>query len=730
MHQLVAMRFVFLTQVIALLFLAGCRGSAEQSALPLPTTAAVPTRAADLASAEAVARRFLDAWLASDFAEMHRLLTFRNRELTPLDEFRAAYELAQLKLTLERMEYKPTNLSGEGRVLAFQYDMTFHTRNLGRFADAKRVLQLVVDPQAGGWRIAWSPAAIFTEMGEGARLVFEAQVPSRANIYDRNSEALADQNGRMVRVLANNSRIPDRDVCFQILAESLDKPLQEIADLFNLRSKSDWIVDAGLLEPDVYIKDNDLMKAYCGAEFRQWPTRRYVQGALLPHVIGHVGYPEAERIPELNAIGFNAETIIGKSGLEASMNDILGGRPGGRLSLVAPDGRRIRALSEVRSRIPESLWLTIDGRLQSEIRRLLQDAYKSKPWSEDSKGAAVVMMDVNNGEILAMISHPSYDGNILNPFPTTGRDQADEALAAIMEDERDPLLNRVTQGAYPTGSVMKGLTAIAALESGVYDETTRYNCTGSWTYGADVRYDWLRGGHGLMSVQTGVTNSCNPFFYQAGFSLNARDPWLLPSFGRLLGLGQLTGINTISEAAGILPTPDNVERHTGLPWSYAHAVNMSIGQGEVQATPLQMARLYAAIANGGYLLRPHLVRDRGILDQRTRVAEREIMVDAELDAANLAIIRRGMCDVVHSYAGTAARQFHTSPLLDVGVCGKTGTAQTPGEDVPPHSWFIAYAPAKEPQIVIVTMVETAGEGSAVAAPLTRDILEFYYFGRD
>lgn len=712
----------------ALLALAGCRASAEQSALPLPTMAAQSTSGADLASAEAASRRFLDAWQNGDFAEMHRLLTFRNRELTPLDEFRAAYQSMHDRLTLERIEYRSRSLTGDERWLALQYDMTFHTRNLGQFTDQNRRLHLVLDPQAGGWRIAWSRSDIFAEMGEGARLIFEAQVPSRANIYDRHGVALADQKGRMVRVLANNARIPDRDVCFQILAEARDVPLTEITDLFNLRSRSNWLVDAGLIEPDVFIKSNALMKVYCGAEFQQQPTRRYVQGTLLPHVIGHVGYPDAAEIPQLEAIGFNAETIIGKAGVEASMNDVLGGRPGGRLSLVAPDGTRLRVLSEARSRIPESLWLTIDAGLQAEVARLLKQAYASSPWSETSSGASVVIMDVNNGELLAMYSHPAFDGNILNPFPTTGRAQAADGLQAIIEDERKPLLNRTTQGAYVTGSVMKGLTAIAALESGVYDETTRYNCTGSWAYGTDVRYDWLRGGHGIMSVQTGVTNSCNPFFYQAGFSLNARDPWLLPSFGRLLGLGKLTGIHSIPEVAGILPTPENVATYTGLPWSYAHAVNLSIGQGEAQATPLQMARLYAAIANGGYVLRPHLVRERGILDQRTRVAERDVMVDAQLNPANLAIVRRGMCDVVNSYSGTAAQQFYSSPLLDIGVCGKTGTAQVPGEDDPPHSWFIAYAPAKEPQIVIVAMVENAGEGSAIAAPLTRDILEFYYFG--
>jgi len=714
---------------IALLFtLSACRSQGEAAAIQLPTAAPKPAVIADLDSAGQAARRFLDAWARNDFDAMHSLLTYRNKELTPIDEFRAVYQNASDRLTLERIEYAPTNLTGEGPVLAFQYDLTIHTRILGSFVDAKRVLHLVLDPQVDGWRVAWSLADIFAEMGEGARLVFEAQVPSRANIYDRDGFVLADQNGRMVRVLADNGRIPDRAVCFKILADTFERSLEEVTDLFDVRSGANWIVDAGLIEPDAYIKNNELMKVYCGAEFRQMPTRRYARGDLLPHVVGHVGYPDADQIPALEAIGFNAETIVGKGGVEASMNDTLAGRPGGRLSLVAPDGRRLRALSEVRSQVPESLWLTIDADLQAEVARLLAEAYENEAWAEDSQGAAVVIMNVNNGDILAMYSHPVYDNNVLNPFPAGGRAEAEKVLQAIAEDERKPLINRAAQGVYATGSVMKDLTAIAVLESGIYDETTQYNCTGVWANGADIRYDWLRGGHGIMSVQTGITNSCNPFFYQAGFKLNAKDPWLLPSFARLLGLGQLTGIKGVLDVAGAIPTPDNVTRLTGLPWSYSHAVNLSIGQGEVQATPLQMARLYAAIANGGYVLRPQLARERGILDQRSPVAQRDVMVDAQLDPANLAIIRRGLCDVVGSYTGTAAHQFYASPLLDIGVCGKTGTAQVPGDDDPPHSWFIAYAPAKEPQIVIVAMVENAGEGSAVAAPLTRDILEYYYFG--
>ncbi len=721
------MRHLALLCLLCLLAVSGCRQADDQTAAAIPT-AAPKRQAADLEAASAVASRFLEAWQNSDFATMHDLLTFRNRELTSFTEFRDFYQNAQDKMALESLEFTPRTLTGDGRVLTFQYTMTFKSRILGRFNDPDRRLQLVIDPGAHAWRIAWSPADIFAEMGQGARLIFEKQVPGRANIYDRYGKILADQNGRVVRVMVDNRHIPDRETCFGALAEASGKTVEFFRDLFNVRSGADWIVDAGILEASDYIETGDRLKNDCNAEFRQQPTRRYLDGALLPHVIGHVGYADPEQIAELEAVGFNAETIIGKAGIEASMNRTLAGQPGGRLSLVGADGRRIRVLSEVRSRIAESLWLTIDADLQVAVLRLLTAAYENGAWGEGSDGAAVLIMDVHNGEILALVSHPTYDANILNPFPTVGRATATEALDALIEDERLPMLNRAAQGSYPTGSVMKGLTAIAALESGVYDDDTRYHCTGSWAYGGDIRYDWLRSGHGVMSVQTGITNSCNPFFYETGFRLNAKDPWLLPSYAIKLGLGNSTGLNQIPEVTGIAPTPDNVTRYTGLPWSYAHAVNLSIGQGEVLATPLQMLRLYAVIANGGYLLRPHLVRERGILDQRTPVAERDVMLDTQFDPANLAIIRRGMCDVTSGYTGTATHQFYNSPLQDVGVCGKTGTAQAPGDDKRPHSWFIAYAPAKEPQIAIVTMVENAGEGSAVAAPLTREILEYYYFG--
>lgn len=725
------MRKVGILLFLIMVVLMGCRPQVAHQAEALPTLRPSPTSPADLEASERIARLYLDAWQNQDFDEMHRLLTFRNQESTPLETFRSLYENAQTTMTFQNLEYTGKSLLREGvRIVVLHYDMTFHTRILGSFTDPDRELRLVIDPQIGEWRVAWSLGDIFAEMGNGATLVFDPQIPSRANIYDRNGEVLADQNGRVVRVLISNEDIPDRPACFQILSETIDKSLDEIVDLFDNRSGVNWEVDAGVMEPTIFIARSEEVERLCRAEFRQQATRRYLRGSLMPHIIGHVGYPDEEQIPELEAVGFNAETIIGKSGVEASWNDTLAGKPGGRLTLVSSGGTRLRILTEVRSQIPESIWLTIDSALQEYTLQVLGEAYleSSGSWGQTSNGASVVIMDVNTGEILTMASYPTFEGNAQNPFPAVGREVADLVLESLADDERVPQLNRPTQGVYPTGSVMKVMSSVAALESGVYIDETAYFCSGVWNYENDFRYDWLAGGHGRMTVQSGITNSCNPFFYEVGFRLNNEDPYLLSSYAQLMGLGDFTGLRDIEESPGNIPTPDNVLQTSGLPWSYAFAVNLSIGQGEVQASPLQMVRMYAAVANGGDLIRPQLVRERGILDQRTVVAEPDVMLDTEISPDNIKIIQTGMCDVTKTRTGTASHIFRDSPLLDIGVCGKTGTAQAPGVGVPPHSWFIAYAPEDNPQIAIVTMIENSGDGSAIAAPITRRILEYYYFG--
>jgi len=253
----------------------------------LPTVQAGPTTAPDLESAAKVANSFLTAWQEQNFNQMHRLLTGRLQEATLLGDFRLAYQQAQSTMTFQRLEYKAEALfATDGHVLVFQYQMTFHTRILGSFVDPNRRLHLVVDPSLNQWRVAWSPGDIFAEMGNGARLVFQPQIPGRANIYDRNGESLADQYGRMVRILVNNAAIPDRSACFQMLAEAQNKPVSELSDRFDRRSGADWLVDAGLLEPQVYIRHGDKIENSCQAEFKQEATRRYVNGTLTDRLLG------------------------------------------------------------------------------------------------------------------------------------------------------------------------------------------------------------------------------------------------------------------------------------------------------------------------------------------------------------------------------------------------------------------------------------------------------------
>ena len=278
------MRQLCLLLCLSLLILAACRPSNDQAAAAIPTAAPRSPLASDLDAASDIAVRFLGAWQQGDYDKMHDMLTFRNRELTTYTEFETLYENARGTMALENLEYQPKSLNGEGRVLNFQYDMTFKSRILGRFGDQDRQLQLVIDPQADDWRVAWSPGDIFAEMSQGARLVFEEQVPSRANIYDRNGVVLADQNGRVVRVLVDNRRIPEREICFHALSEATGRSVEHFSDLFDIRSRPDWIVDAGTIEAADFIKSGDRLKTDCGAVFRQRSTRRYPKGDLLSHV--------------------------------------------------------------------------------------------------------------------------------------------------------------------------------------------------------------------------------------------------------------------------------------------------------------------------------------------------------------------------------------------------------------------------------------------------------------
>lgn len=710
--------------------LAGC-ASNRGAPVILPTLIPTPTAAIDLEAAQRTGILFLEAWQRSDYATMHSLITTPTQDVTSLDEFTQLYDEVHNELTLDSLSYQPRALLRDGsRMVILNYDVTFTTNVLGTFSDKDRNLTLVIDQRSNQWRVAWSLGDIFPEMGNGAYLRFESGVPSRANIYDRNGQVLADQTGVVVETWVIKGDIPDISTCLPALAEATNRPLDRIQAQLN-NSGDDWTVMVGTLEPNAYTLRQEQLKRDCDATFQRRATRNYPQGTLAPHIIGHVGYPDPDELDGLLRLGFNRETIIGKSGIERTWDETLRGKPGGRLSLIAANGQRLRVLSETTTTIPQSVWLTLDADLQAYVQQTLSEAYleNREGWAQTSKGASAVVMDVRNGELLALVSYPTFDGNAFNTFPTIGREIANLELERLADDVRVPQLNRPTLGRYPPGSTMKVVGAIAVQDRGIYTPETSYQCNGRWQYEGDTRFDWWVNGHGRVTTETALMQSCNPFFYEVGFDMNEIDPYLLPQYARRLGLGAATGLQDVAESPGLIPDPDWIRVNRGFPWSYSDAVNMAIGQGELEVTPLQMTRLYAAIANGGDLVRPHLVRQTGILDQRTFVAQRDVMSTFDVNPDVLTLVQNGLCRVTTDRTvgtgGTAEFVFRQSPLQSIGVCGKTGTAQA---GVQPHSWFIAWAPRDEPEVVVTVMVENAGEGSAIAAPLVRRILEYYYFG--
>lgn len=707
----------------------------------LPTLVPQPTAPVDLDAALRPAMAFLGAWQAQDFATMYSLISFSSQETISPDAFRERYEDIQNTMTMSSFEFAGQGFSRMEGLQGAQltYDITFHSNLLPDIVDMGRTMTIILDSHYNEWRVAWSLGDIFAELALGARLEFQPNPPSRANIYDRNGEVLANMEGRMVKVIVVRENPDDWELCRTTLSEIINITPERVDAIYS-QAQPDWEMQVGLIERQAYENEaiRSRLESDCEATFERLATRQYLpNGSVLPHVLGFVGFPNPEQVDALVQSGFNSETIIGQAGIEQSWNATLMGRPGGRLVLINPNGTQARILASAPSGVSESLWLTIDLGLQQHVNGLLNTAFAqartyadgSAGWGSSSKGASAVVMDVRTGEILALSSYPNFDANAFTAYPVIGREIAQAMQAEIAQDERRPMLNRVTQGGYPSGSIFKVIDAAAVLDTGLYTNDTSWVCTGSWTYDNFTRRDWYTLGHGRVNARTALMQSCNPFFYQTGLILNEADPFLLPTYARRMGLGDFTGLTDLAEIAGQIPDPDLLREVYGLQWTYSNAVNLSIGQGELTVTPLQMARLYAGIANGGNLLQPYLVRERGVLDERTLVAVPNVMSTFGIGDFAMNTVHAGLCDVITGSAGTAAHIFRDSPLLDtIGVCGKTGTA----EDVPriPHSWFAAYAPKDDPQIVVVVMVENAGDGSAVAAPITRDIMEYYFLGEE
>lgn len=429
--------------------------------------------------------------------------------------------------------------------------------------------------------------------------------------------------------------------------------------------------------------------------------RQYYTNAVptLSHVLGYTGPVNDDEYKTLKDQGYRRFDHVGKQGLEASHENELRGQYGQEIVEVNARGSALRVLSRREAVDGKDLTLALDTQLQAYIEVALEERLQDAP----TKRAAVVVMDPDNGEIIALVSSPGFDANLFTDGISADNYQA------LLNDPNTPLFPRAHAGEYPAGSTIKPVFAAAALANGTITPQTTFVSTGGVMLGDRFFPDWKPGGHGITNVYHAIADSVNTFFYMIGGG-NETFPGMglekLMTAALTFGYGQKTGIDLPGESDGFLPSKKWKEEVKGEPWYIGDTYNVSIGQGDILVSPLQVARATAVFANRGYLVTPHLVL--GEDQPREKILEDDVVE----------VVRDGMRQTV---TAGSARSLQSIP---VPVAGKTGTAQWSSTKAP-HSWFTGFAPFDDPEIVITVLVEQGGNETA-AVPISHDILAWYF----
>ncbi len=561
----------------------------------------------------------------------------------------------------------------------------------------------------------------YTTLAEDNRVSIVPVPPTRGLIYDRNGTILA-QNLPAFSLEIVPERITNIEETIRELSEIL-----EINDDHLKRFKKQLQQKSAFRSIPLRTHLNDVEVARFAANRHHFPgveiearlVRDYPYSHLTAHVIGYVGRININELKKVDASNYSATHHIGKLGVEKFYEDSLHGAVGFKNIETNVVGRTIRTLEQTPPLPGKDLFLTLDIELQQAANKAL-----------GKHRGAVIAIDPRNGEVLAMVSKPSYDPN---PF-VVGIDT--KSYRALQEDIDKPLFNRTLKGQYPPGSTIKPLIGLAGLEKGISTTNNSIYCPGWFSLkGDDHKYrDWKKSGHGTTTLEKAIVESCDVFFYDLSLNLGID---AMSDYLSHFGLGKKTAIDLPGELAGILPSSHWKRQKKGLPWYTGETLISGIGQGYNLTTPLQLASATATLASRGLYSRPHIVKAFGtgtdseplpaVLDQENRhdIASNE----------NWEYMVNSMVKVVHGVRGTARS---ISEGVSFKIAGKTGTAQVFGikqdekyvaEDIAErlrdHALFVAFAPADKPEIAIAVIVENGGSGGAVAAPVARTVIDEY-----
>lgn len=708
-----SMKFSRLTSlaVLFLLMLAACETGTATPELPTPQIGTTPVPSVDSAM-----RAYLDAFMLEDYGSMYNLLSAESRSSVALEDFSNKHNDAINAMSCSQMEYTiRSTLTNPGTAEAL-YTLTYKTVLFGDISN-DFVVTLVLED--GGWHIRWHDGMILPELAGGKTLVTYYDPPARGNIYDRDGGGLAVESDAYALGLVAGSIDPEfEEATFRKISLLTGMPQRSFIESYYNYTAGDYVpVGEGLA---VQVESSGILSF--GGVYAVPYTSRFYDPVAATQAVGHLQYISAEDLDGYRRQGYSGAERVGVQGVELWGEDTLRGRSGATLYIASAEKTPETALARADSLPASSLTLTLDADLQAQAQAAM-----------DGLPGAIVVMEVESGRVLAMVSSPAADTNWYDPlnynFSALGN------MLSIPNIE----LNRASQGQYPLGSVFKIVTMAAALESGLFSPDTIYECPYFYTEIPGITLqDWtwqrcqdekLATGKeectapsskpsGDLTLVEGLMRSCDPWFYHIGYTLyNAGQITAISDMAKGFGLGEPTGIEQVEEEPGAIPIPTD-----GL-----NATSLAIGQGDMLVTPLQVADFIAAIANGGTLHRPQLVENfLPFTGDPIQVFKPEARSTLPIKPETLEAIREGMLAVSKNPRGTAYSRLGNFGIL---TAGKTGTAESGA--VEPQAWFSGYSLAEnpdKPDIAVVVIVENKGEGSIWALPIFRRVMEIYFFG--
>jgi penicillin-binding protein 2 len=563
------------------------------------------------------------------------------------------------------------------------------------------------------------------------RLRKEIVKAPRGMIFSRNNELMVHNVPRFDAVIVPQY-LQNRGEVLGKLSEVLDMPIETIeAVLARSRGQASYrpvLIKRNISRAEVAVIETESSKMP-GVFVQTFISRMYRDREVGGHLLGYISEISQSQLPQFRKrdnYDYRLGDFIGQFGLEEQFDLFLRGEDGYEFMEVDARGRRRRHVGgaqhlfsgiENRSEKPgNNIRLTVDRELQMVAYNALEN-----------KVGSVVALDVNTGQVLAMVSRPSFDPTQFSKGLTR------EYWESLTGDDRNPLRDRSIQEHYSPGSVYKTITAIAAVEEGLIDPDEEIMCRGTFRLGRRVYHDWKKQGHGMTDLYKSLRESVDVYYYKIATILDIDE---LARYSRKLGLGRRTGIDLPRETTGLIPTKEWKRKRFGEEWQLGETLSCAIGQSYVLTTPLQLAMSYAAIANGGKLWRPYVVKE--IFSNTGEIIlrkEPELLDEVQLSEKTMKAIRRGLYEVVNKPGGTA--YWHRG--RGIRMAGKTGTSQvrsmTPTElfsrciDMPyshrHHGLFVAYAPAYDPKISVSVVVEHGCSGSSAAAPVAREVITAY-----